>query len=223
MFVTSYMAGKLNLRKIDNNLAISFTDANKLPEASRVEQGHIEIPRFHGKHFMYRVFFPCAVFTTALLLCPGSLFLTHVKIHTSPSLNWISCSERFQCGNLSVHLDYHNITDKRTASIAITRYLATKQNSDTGTIISNPGGLRGSGCSTYRLGPVLDEVLQGRYNIIGFDPRGINMTLPRVECLSLKIRWLLQEILGSTAPSLNLHVIGTWGAHCRGTRDEFRH
>jgi len=88
-----------------------------------------------------------------------------------PELKWLSCGDKFQCANLSVPLDYLNEKDTRTASIAITRYLATNRTSKTGTIIFNPGGPGGSGTgSTYRLGPILDEVLKGQYDILGFDP-----------------------------------------------------
>lgn len=129
----------------------------------------------------------------------------------SSNLVWIPCGDRFQCANLSVRLDYLNEADKRNASIAITRYLASKQPAS-GTIIFNPGGPGGSGTgSTYRVGPRLDGLLQGRYDVVGFDPRGINKTFPRVTCLkSLATRAALQEILGTTAPNLNIHDVGIW-------------
>lgn len=139
-----------------------------------------------------------------------------------PKLQWIPCGDRFQCANLSVPLDYLNQSDKRTASIAITRYLASTQTSETGTLIFNPGGPGGSGTgATYRLGPLLDVVLQGKYDVLGFDPRGINVTLPAVTCLkSLTTRWSLQHILGSTAPSLNLHDIGIWDSFAQLIAEE---
>jgi hypothetical protein len=88
----------------------------------------------------------------------------------STDLNWLDCGDRFQCANLSVPLDYTSKEDKRTASIAIVRYLASNKTSTTGTVIFNPGGPGGSGTgSTYRLGPVLDKVLEGQYDILGFD------------------------------------------------------
>jgi pimeloyl-ACP methyl ester carboxylesterase len=140
----------------------------------------------------------------------------------STRLNWTACGDRFQCANLSVPLDYLNKTDQRTASIAITRYLASKQDSKTGTIIINPGGPGGSGTrATYGLGPALDKVLQGSYDILGFDPRGIGQTLPSVTCLeSLTTRYALEQILGSTAPSLNPHDIGIWDSFAQVIAEE---
>lgn len=132
---------------------------------------------------------------------------------TSKALQWQSCGDgpRFDCAKLSVPLDYLNEQDTRTASIAITRYLASRQPAH-GTIIFNPGGPGGSGTgSTYRIGPIIDLILGGKYDILGFDPRGINMTLPRVHCMeSLFTRAKLQDILGSTAPNLNIHDVGIW-------------
>lgn len=115
---------------------------------------------------------------------------------------------------MSVPLDYLNKHDNRTASIAITRYLASKQSADTGTLIFNPGGPGGSGTgSTYRLGPILDVVLEGQYDILGFDPRGINKTLPTVTCLSSNLaRFSLSQTVENTAPSINLHDVGIWDA-----------
>jgi len=140
----------------------------------------------------------------------------------SPDLHWQSCGDRFQCANLSVPLDYLNPSNGRTASIAITRYLALNRTSKTGTVIFNPGGPGGSGTgSTYRLGPILDKILQGQYDILGFDPRGINKTLPFVSCLqSLVTRFSLEQIVGSTAPGLNSHDVGIWDAFAQVIAEE---
>ena len=131
-------------------------------------------------------------------------------------LQWHRCGNGFECANLSVPLDYTNTFDSRRAYIAITRYLASSRdgNNDHGTIIFNPGGPGGSGtASTWRIGPLLDEILKGQYDVVGFDPRGINMTLPRVDCFHpVSSRRALEQIITSTAPSLNLHDVGIWDA-----------
>ncbi|MCJ1326207.1 hypothetical protein MMC10_002871 [Thelotrema lepadinum] len=104
------------------------------------------------------------------------------------------------------------------SDIAVTRYLASRDNNeDHGTIIFNPGGPGGSGtASTWRIGPLLDKILQGQYDVVGFDPRGINMTFPRVDCFhSIGSRRELEKILTITAPSLNLHDVGIWDAYAQ--------
>lgn len=63
----------------------------------------------------------------------------------------------------------------------------------------------------YRVGPIIELIMNGTHDVLGFDPRGINMTLPRVRCMdSLVTRAKLQDILGSTAPNLNIHDVGIW-------------
>lgn len=134
----------------------------------------------------------------------------------SKQLHWHSCGNRFECANLSVPLDWLNTDDTRTASIAITRYLASNRTNatDKGTIIFNPGGPGGSGTgSTWRIGPLLDEILQGQYDVLGFDPRGIKKTTPEVTCLkSAYTRMALEQILTTTAPSLNYTMLA-YGMH----------
>jgi hypothetical protein len=43
----------------------------------------------------------------------------------SKSVKWTTCGDNFECANITVPLDYHNTTDKRTYGLAITRYMAT--------------------------------------------------------------------------------------------------
>lgn len=130
----------------------------------------------------------------------------------TPHLTWISCGHRIQCANLSAPLNHLNTSDPRTVSIAITKYIAKETSLPRGTLIINPGGPGGSGSrSTYTLGPLLDEILQGQYDILGFDPRGVNLTLPSVNCVTDPLlRLELQKRLGGTAPSRNIHDVGMW-------------
>lgn len=54
-----------------------------------------------------------------------------------------------------------------------------------GTIFLNPGGPGGSGVGfALGYGRGLHDLLDGRYDILGFDPRGIGSTRPRVECFN---------------------------------------
>lgn len=41
------------------------------------------------------------------------------------NLIWTPCGDHFECGNISVPLDWSNSSDSRTSAIAINRYLAT--------------------------------------------------------------------------------------------------
>ncbi|KAF8586360.1 hypothetical protein K439DRAFT_1659729 [Ramaria rubella] len=99
-----------------------------------------------------------------------------------PGINWTPCGDNIDCGRLSVPLDYHNLSIG-TANLALARYRATNTTGRLGTIFTNPGGPGGSGVNyIYRAGPRISGVVDGRYDIISWDPRGINGTIPRVEC-----------------------------------------
>lgn len=56
----------------------------------------------------------------------------------------------------------------------------------------NPGGPGGAGASwNYRFGPSLSAITSGHYDIIGFDPRGIGASTPRIDCFNSTLEWEL--------------------------------
>ncbi|KAI3556670.1 hypothetical protein CABS01_00922 [Colletotrichum abscissum] len=111
-------------------------------------------------------------------------------VDTKPTrdLQYYDCGDGFQCARLEVPLDWSNPTKNSTASIGILKLPATVPNDDpsfAGSILINPGGPSGSGTGfAYSFGPTLQKVLgQDRnYEIIGFDPRGVNTSTPRADC-----------------------------------------
>jgi hypothetical protein len=40
-------------------------------------------------------------------------------------VKWVECGNNYDCANIAVPLDYHNASDKRTYTLAVTRYKAT--------------------------------------------------------------------------------------------------
>ncbi|KXH32425.1 hypothetical protein CNYM01_00973 [Colletotrichum nymphaeae SA-01] len=111
-------------------------------------------------------------------------------VDTKPTrdLQYYDCGDGFQCARLEVPLDWSSPTKNSTASIGIVKLSATVPNDDpsfAGSILINPGGPSGSGTGfAYSFGPILQKVLgQDRnYEIIGFDPRGVNTSTPRADC-----------------------------------------
>ncbi|KAJ7072971.1 TAP-like protein-domain-containing protein [Mycena amicta] len=95
------------------------------------------------------------------------------------SLEWTSCYSDLQCTLLQVPLDY-TFQDKRNASIAIVRVPATAPAEEyLGPILFNPGGPGNSGVSTIvSAGPAFAEFLGPRFDIVGFDPRGVSFSKP---------------------------------------------
>lgn len=90
---------------------------------------------------------------------------------------------RTECGTVRVPLDYRRPTG-RTISIALTRLKATDQKRRLGSIALNPGGPGGPGY-LMPIDIVLNNAenarLNNRYDLIGFDPRGVGYST-KVEC-----------------------------------------
>ncbi|KAJ7181518.1 hypothetical protein C8R43DRAFT_869680 [Mycena crocata] len=78
----------------------------------------------------------------------------------------------------SVPKDYFN-SDAGTASIAIARFRATKFPKK-GTVFLNPGGPGGSG--TRLATQQFADLIGHDWDLLGFDPRGINQTSPQMQC-----------------------------------------
>ncbi|KAG8734351.1 hypothetical protein FRC12_018548 [Ceratobasidium sp. 428] len=99
-------------------------------------------------------------------------------------IQWSACGDGYECGRLLVPLDYQNKTSGY-ANLSVGRLLAKNTTSRLGSLFVNPGGPGGSGLSfLYRAGPALAELLDDRYDIVSWDPRGINGTTPGVDCFA---------------------------------------
>jgi pimeloyl-ACP methyl ester carboxylesterase len=87
-----------------------------------------------------------------------------------------------QCGKLGVPVDYSK-PNGDTASIALIRFRAT--GAKIGSLIVNPGGPGESGvnaaASMYQN---LPAKLKERFDLVGFDPRGVGLSKPEVWCNS---------------------------------------
>ncbi|KAK8040365.1 hypothetical protein PG991_000153 [Apiospora marii] len=119
--------------------------------------------------------------------------------------NWGNRTGIYMCGYLDVPLDYTNKSDPRIARLAVTKFqvsgLSKHTDSLSGkkterTIVVNPGGPGGSGTEyTWRAAEDITERLSGgRYDVLGWDPRGVNTSLPAVSCFPAdadRDRWAL--------------------------------
>lgn len=111
--------------------------------------------------------------------------LCYNKEVTALEVAWEKCPQNplYRCAKLTVPTNYFNASEG-TTRIAMLKVPATAPASEQlGTIFLNPGGPGGSGVAFgLRFGERLSVLLKGRYNLLGFDPRGIGATEPRVEC-----------------------------------------
>ncbi len=97
-------------------------------------------------------------------------------------LVWRSCDNGYQCTGLTVPVDYAE-PGGATLHLAVVRKSATDQAHRLGSLVVNPGGPGGSGITYATSGDVLDSALLARYDLVGFDPRGVGQSDP-VRCLT---------------------------------------
>jgi pimeloyl-ACP methyl ester carboxylesterase len=104
-----------------------------------------------------------------------------------PNLSWHACGKNhpdMRCTRVRVPLDYDR-PGGATTSLALAKLPATDRRHRIGTLFVNPGGPGGSGVGFVLdgFGSYLESKLHGRYDIVGFDPRGIARSDP-LRCFS---------------------------------------
>ena len=121
-------------------------------------------------------------------------------------VDWRSCGEDTFCASIEVPADYSDPTaGKLKLALAYHEASAAKP---LGSIIFNPGGPGSSGVdwivdSWNQLGTAK---LQKNFNLVGFDPRGVGQSEPRVKCLSAKkMDAFLYDASGTAVDSLAEH------------------
>ncbi|MFC9388520.1 alpha/beta hydrolase [Streptomyces venezuelae] len=108
-----------------------------------------------------------------------------LKRYTQQTPRWQRCDAEapadFQCATLKVPLDYSK-PGGRTLDVAVSRIKATDPKKRRGVLLLNPGGPGGPGLDMplYMTSELPAEVKE-RYDLIGFDPRGIGQSSP-VSC-----------------------------------------
>ncbi|GAA3951768.1 alpha/beta hydrolase [Actinoplanes auranticolor] len=101
----------------------------------------------------------------------------------TPVLQWYACYGRAQCATVRLPLDYDE-PDGASVEIALLRVKARKQAQRIGSLFVNPGGPGGSGTDMAALAPAyLSESVLDRFDVVGFDPRGIGMS-DNLKCFS---------------------------------------
>ncbi|GAA4473421.1 alpha/beta hydrolase [Phytohabitans houttuyneae] len=85
---------------------------------------------------------------------------------------------RQQCASLHLPLDYRRSSGP-TISVAISRIATAKPTLRRGILLSNPGGPGGPGLDMpSRLAALLPAEVLDRYDLVGFDPRGVGHSTP---------------------------------------------
>ena len=99
-------------------------------------------------------------------------------------LRWRPCHRGFQCATLYVPFDYRRPAWKRFL-LPVIRLPAADPRKRIGSLVVNPGGPGASGVS-YALAArqAISPAARARFDVVGFDPRGVGGSIPAVHCLT---------------------------------------
>lgn len=138
-----------------------------------------------------------------------------------PEISWGPCpleafafspvapSDRYQCGTATVPMDYDDPSGP-TIDLALGRLPAADQATKIGTLFVNPGGPGSPGQIPPEISPAVHE----RFDIVGFDPRGVGASTP-LRCFSELGQGV--DLLGRPFPVTPEQERDLVGAVARGT------
>lgn len=108
---------------------------------------------------------------------------TSLKSYYSQQLSWSTCYKNFDCADLEVPIDYTDLATG-TFQISVLRHKADDQSNRIGSLIVNPGGPGASGVDyAYNAEYIFSPDITDRYDIVGFDPRGVSESEP-IKCFT---------------------------------------
>ncbi|WP_448627961.1 alpha/beta hydrolase [Geodermatophilus sp. URMC 64] len=120
-----------------------------------------------------------------------------------PPIEWSDCSEQivpliagqpgadrnlgFECGRTEVPISYDE-PQGATLPLFLVRVKLAGQTDRIGSLVVNPGGPGGSGAdAAIGLALSLPEDVLRRFDLVGFDPRGVGLSTP-VECIPAELK-----------------------------------
>jgi pimeloyl-ACP methyl ester carboxylesterase len=123
--------------------------------------------------------------TAASAATPTPAPVAALRPYYQQRLRWTDCGGPYQCAELVVPMDYSRPAGSRI-KISVIRLPAQGNAEPLGSLVINPGGPGVSGIDYARAArAVITRPVRDRYDIVGFDPRGVGKSSP-VDCLSDK-------------------------------------
>lgn len=102
---------------------------------------------------------------------------TTVALPPPVPIDWSPCGGGFDCAAVTVPVDYAQ-PNGSTLDLAVIRRPAGDPGRRIGTLVMNPGGPGASGVRRVRRGFTVSPEVAARFDIVGFDPRGIGDSAP---------------------------------------------
>jgi pimeloyl-ACP methyl ester carboxylesterase len=127
---------------------------------------------------------PAAVHQDAGQSVPAARAPAALAGYYAQKLHWTPCDNGFQCARLLVPFDYGRPAWKRI-SLPVIKLPAADPGQRIGSLVVNPGGPGDSGVQYARLArSAVDPAVLDRFDVVGFDPRGVGGSQPAVHCMS---------------------------------------
>jgi pimeloyl-ACP methyl ester carboxylesterase len=135
-------------------------------------------------------------------------------------LSWKACGEEgFQCATARLPRDYDR-PGGRKLEIAVTRLPATGPERRIGSLFVNFGGPGGTTNDILRaIGKDLFGALTDRFDLVGFDPRGVGESSPSIDC---KVNQETEGLYSTPFVTPDNLVIADWVARARRLADRCR-
>jgi pimeloyl-ACP methyl ester carboxylesterase len=104
--------------------------------------------------------------------------------YDAQKLRWRPCDHGFQCARFWVPFSYARPAWRRF-SLPVIKLPAAGPQRRIGSLVVNPGGPGGSGISyALQARSEISPAVRARFDVVGFDPRGVGGSQPAVHCLS---------------------------------------
>ncbi|MBV8931479.1 MAG: alpha/beta fold hydrolase [Kutzneria sp.] len=113
---------------------------------------------------------PVVVLTTAAAAPPAAA----AQAPTAGAITWSPCRQdaTIDCGTLAVPVNWSDAKDG-TVQLALARRKAKDPRARIGSLVVDPGGPGGSGVQLVLSDAIFSSQLKDRFDIVGFDPRGV--------------------------------------------------